>query len=459
MCFVRIDWLLYFSLQIDQQMNKILIRRMWAIVLCCIAFHIVSGQELDKGLLSDKLISGMSYRVPLAGNAFLEEHIGSGGWISKEGLIAWKDGGLVGVYFRVQRAGIVNLKLRARATATAGSTIEVSALNKKAILEVRNQDFREFDAVEIPVDTPGYVKVNIRGLHKNDSHFAEISDLIVSGSATADGILFCNDPDFYYWARRGPSCHLNYVYPEENKTTYFYNEVTVPMGADKIGSYFMANGFAEGYFGIQVNSQTERRILFSVWSPFQTDDPKSIPQDQQIKLLKKGKNVYTGEFGNEGAGGQSYLRYDWKAGTTYRFLLRGEPDGKGNTTYSAWFYTPESGQWMLIARFLRPHTDTYLKRFHSFLENFNPEYGFLGRTVEFRNQWVYDGTWKAVHAAKFSVDNTYRAKQRVDAIGGITKAGFFLQNGGFFNVSITPGTEFITPITDKAPNIDFKNLE
>lgn len=109
-----------------------------------------------------------------------------------------------------------------------------------------------------------------------------------------------------------------------------------------IGTYFMANGFAEGYFGIQVNSEKERRILFSVWSPFHTDDPKSIPDDQKILLLKKGEGVYTGEFGNEGSGGQSFLRYNWQAETTYKFLLKGEPDGKGNTVYSAWFFAPEN---------------------------------------------------------------------------------------------------------------------
>ena len=35
---------------------------------------------------------------------------------------------------------------------------------------------------------------------------------------------------------------------------WFYSELTVPEGNDVIGSYFMANGFSEGYFGIQVNS-------------------------------------------------------------------------------------------------------------------------------------------------------------------------------------------------------------
>ena len=78
---------------------------------------------------------------------------------------------------------------------------------------------------------------------------------------------------------------------------YFYNEMAVSKGSDLLGSYFMANGFAEGYFGIQVNSQTERIILLSLWSPLKTDDPTSIPEDQKIKLLKKGDDVISNDFG------------------------------------------------------------------------------------------------------------------------------------------------------------------
>jgi len=60
---------------------------------------------------------------------------------------------------------------------------------------------------------------------------------------------------------------------------YWYSELKVPKGQDTVGAYFMANGFNHGYFGMQVNSETERRIIFSVWSPFKTDNPKEIPED------------------------------------------------------------------------------------------------------------------------------------------------------------------------------------
>jgi hypothetical protein len=106
------------------------------------------------------------------------------------------------------------------------------------------------------------------------------------------------------------------------KTAYVKNnEITVPAGNDPVGSYFMGNGFGEGYFGIQVNSAIERKVLFSVWSPFETDDPREIPDDKKIILLKKGKEVHAGEFGSEGSGGQSYLKYNWKAFDTGIIVL------------------------------------------------------------------------------------------------------------------------------------------
>src|SRR5690606_16285439 len=169
---------------------------------------------------------------------------------------------------------------------------------------------------------------------------------------------------FFHWGRRGPSVHMNYRLPDNIDAEWFYNEVTVPEGEDVEGSYFMANGFGEGYFGIQVNSPSERRVLFSVWSPFATDDPKSIPEDQKIKLLKKGTDVYTGEFGNEGSGGQSILRYNWKAGMEQKFLLHVVPDDSTHTIYTAYFFDHDKNNWKLIASFRRPKLATYLKRPH-----------------------------------------------------------------------------------------------
>jgi hypothetical protein len=402
---------------------------------------------------------GQTFTVPLAGNAFITTgQTGNAEISGRNGLVKWSsDKEVASVYFRAQKAGQLTLKLKAKNDG-GKSKIAIDALGKKTIVNVESNELSETAPLSIDVKTPGYVQVNLKGVSKSGSNFANVTELLVSGEAASGGLLFSNDPEYYYWSRRGPSCHLNYTIPTEGNVSYYYNEVTVPQGEDKVGSYFMANGFGEGYFGIQVNSETELRILFSVWSPFHTDDPKSIPDEQKIHLLKKGKDVHAGEFGNEGSGGQSYRKYFWKAGVTYKFLLKGEPDGKGNTDYTAWFFNPEENAWNVIASFKRPQTNTYLKRFHSFLENFSPNQGYLGRKVEFGNQWVYDGQWKAVQEASFSVDNTYRANQRIDAIGGKTKNGYFLRNGGFFNEIVKPGSKFEFVNKNAAPKIDFEKL-
>ena len=247
----------------------------------------------------------------------------------------------------------------------------------------------------------------------------------------------------FYWGRRGPSVHMTYSIPENHTAEWFYNEITVPEGKDIVGSYFMSNGFGEGYFGIQVNSESERRVLFSVWSPFETDDPNAIPEEHKIKLVKKGKGVQTGEFGNEGSGGQSFMRYNWKAGNTYKFLTHIRPHQNGYSEYTAYFFAPELDQWQLIAQFLRPGTTTYYTRPHSFLENF----------------LTTEGKWIALTSGRFTVDETGRKAARMDYKGGVGNAGFFLENGGFLNDYTTPGSLFERTPTDKQPEINWTELE
>lgn len=282
----------------------------------------------------------------------------------------------------------------------------------------------------------GYNEIKLKGIDKEGSNFAKIKNLIISYDGELDlNFVRDNIDNRFYWGRRGPSVHLSYTLPENQNFKWFYNEVTVPVGQDPIGSYFMANGFGEGYYGIQVNSETERRILFSVWSPFKTDNPGEIPDEEKIKLLKKGEDVYAGEFGNEGSGGQSYLQYPWEAGKTYRFLNSVEPDGEGNTIYTAYFMDPEKQEWQLIASFLRPKTDTWYKRPHSFLENFIPEKGNIQRSALYTNQWARttDGQWIELTEARFTGDDIAKREYRLDYAGGEANGKFFLQNGGFFD--------------------------
>lgn len=395
-----------------------------------------------------------TYDIPLVGNAFEVGHKeGSSSTVTKvDALISPQTKNVTKTYFKVLGTGNVNIQLKGEAKNDAQLNV---GFNKKTKKYNWKSTDKTISVGTFAISKPGYVSVDLSGLKGE----IPITDLIVSGTAVDNGIIYSNDPQYYYWARRGPSCHLAYEIPSDKNVSYYYNEIVVPKDADIIGSYYMANGFGEGYFGIQANSETERRILFSVWSPFVTDDPKSIPDDEKIVLLKKGDNVKTGEFGNEGSGGQSYMKYNWKADTTYKFLLKGVPNGDNSTTYTAWFFMPETNNWQIIASFKRPKTNTYLKRFHSFLENFMPTQGYLTRKVNFNNQWVYDGEWKKVNGAKLTVDATYKANQRIDATGGTTSTGYFLKMGGFFNEIEQPGTAFKFDNKQTAPQIDFSKLQ
>lgn len=305
------------------------------------------------------------------------------------------------------------------------------------------------------VDT-GYLGISIKGLMKKGETFADIQSLEIN--AAPNKFQFVKDE--FYWGRRGHSVHLNYTLPPKQEIEWFYNELRIPNGKDEIGSYYMSNGFNKGYFVIQVNSSNERRILFSVWSPFTTDDPKKIPDSMKIVLLNKGKEVHNGEFGNEGSGGQSYLIFNWRADVTYKFLTHIKPNSDNSTTYTSYFYDTLTDNWLLIASFKRPQSKTWYTHAHSFLENFDPERGAVNRKGFYNNQWAYntEGVWTELTTARFTNDATARKKARMDFMGGIEGNQFVLTNCGFFSNYTPLNTVFERKPNGLKPNINFNKL-
>lgn len=405
-------------------------------------------------------VNGQELTVPLGGNSWITSGSDAGlEKITNQGWANWSDGETVfSTYIYLSRPGDLTVSADFDVT---NSRIEctIGGVSREVTTKGRG---RRTAVGTWRIGKAGYVRVDIRGLSRTGPVFANPANLFISGSAVDARTAFVksNDGNFFYWGRRGPSVHLNFDTSKiGGDVEYFYNEINVPAGNDVIGSYFMANGFAEGYFGIQVNSETERRVLFSVWSPFKTDDPKQVPPDKKIVLLKKGRDVVTRDFGNEGSGGQSFLRYNWRAGETYRFLLRGEPVRNGRTNYTAWFFA--DGAWRLIASFSRPATRTYLRSLHSFLENFIPETGNIVRGAFYQNQWVRltNGEWKPITNASFTYDNTARQNYRRDYSGGVADGRFFLRNCGFFSESTPYQSVFTVPAGRTAPRIDLSSLK
>ena len=179
--------------------------------------------------------------------------------------------------------------------------------------------------------------------------------------------------------RNAASVHLRFPTDSNVFVSGFYSEVTAV--TDPVPTYYMACGFARGYFGMQVNSPTERRIIFSVWdaaSGTSAKDRSTVAAENYTQLLAKGDGVVAEVFGNEGTGGHSHLVYPWVTGSTQRFFVTAKPDGSF-TIYSGYWFNPDTQAWQLIASFRAAKDGKGLRRLYSFSEDFGGSTGNLRR--------------------------------------------------------------------------------
>jgi len=417
-----------------------------------------ASRERNDGAPSSE--ASTTVTVPLGGNAYLTDGGGPDA-VTEDGITTWENGeSTFSVFVKLRTPATVTPRLRARVPEGRESTVRLSVGEYEDELTIGSSNYVTPAFSDTKIKDSGYVRFDLTGVDKTGDAFAEATDLVleVPPGASVHAVQ-SNEDNNFYWARRGPSVHLRYDMPDV-EAEWVHSAITVPEGMDPVGAYYMANGFDEGYFGMQVNSEEERRILFSVWSPYDTDDPSAIPDSQRVQLMAKGENVTAGKFGNEGSGGQSYLRYSWQAGRTYRFLTRARPDGEGNTIYTAYFQPPK-GEWRLIAKFRRPQTSTWYDGWYAFLENFSPSMGHAERKAYYHNQWVRDteGNWHAVERATFTGDATARSRSREDFAGGVEGDQFYLRHCGFFDDSVSLDQTFSYAASNpQPPSIDLDAL-
>lgn len=289
-------------------------------------------------------------------------------------------------------------------------------------------------------------------------HFIEVSGpvdaLVFTGPGTT-GMLY-NKSEY----RGAAATHLSYPMPKDSAAEWFYSEISVPAGAEPYNAYYMVDGFADGYFGIQVNGPKERHILFSIWSSYSTNDPKDIPADYAVTLVKKGADVTTNAFGNEGSGGQSYWNYMWKPETAYRLLVRAQAKG-GHTLFSAWFYAPERHAWKFLAMWDKAKSGgRQLSHLYSFVENFGDNGNDFFK-ARYGNQWMRTpaGTWIELTDARFTTTANPGKHQRYDWGGGVEGGWFYQFSGGFREVGdLKYGDTIHRPAGGKAPDVDLEAL-
>lgn len=405
------------------------------------------------------------FQLLLGGNSFiLNKAQSEEDNITPEGWEEWSNGEYVyGAYFKPAKDAEITLVMQMAEPTKAASVI------KAGIGEVSNTVNIEKGVMEVTLGTwnvsKGYVEVKVQGISKEGDVFAFPAAIKVEGLGDEDMASYAkvsDKPDFY-WIRRGPSVHCKYDISEAgDDVEWFYNEVTINPGDDPHGTYGMAIGFHGGYFGMQVCDEGLRKVLFSIWSPYNTDNPAEIPEDKMVRVLKKHPQVVTGEFGNEGSGGQSYINYNWESGKTYKFLCHIVPVADGKTQFTGYFFFPETGKWELLCSFLRPETTTYFKGPYSFLESFIDVNGNRFRRAHFSNQWAVTkgGRWFPVTKMKLTGDQTASRAQRQDYGGGIVDNHFYLNNCGFFSENSILGTDFVLDESVYTkPEIDLEALE
>ncbi|MEN6427933.1 MAG: DUF3472 domain-containing protein, partial [Phycisphaerales bacterium] len=386
-------------------------------------------------------------RIP-AFTAYLDPDLEGARVSQRSGVSRWTDPNLKVLWFgRIATAGkldcSVALRLPAEATSrlrltVAGQSAEATIVGGGANLVTAG--FGSFDIHE-----PGYQRFTLESLNPAGQPFGDLDALILDGPAAA-GAHFNLKP-----RRNAASVHLIYPVEKDVEVAAFYCEMTGL--EDPLWTYYMACGWHRGYFGMQVNSPTERRIIFSVWdSGNEAVDRDKVADEDRVKLVAKGEGVYSGDFGNEGTGGHSHLKYMWKTGEVQRFLVTAKPTDATHTIYSGYYFHPDKKQWFLISSWRAPKEGGYMRGLYSFSENFGGANGHLLRKALYGNQWIRtaDGRWIELTTATFSHDPTGKA-DRLDRFMGLENGRFFLAHGGF-GEGFTPYREkFTRPPTGKAP--------
>ncbi|HEX5221573.1 MAG TPA: DUF3472 domain-containing protein [Verrucomicrobiae bacterium] len=366
----------------------------------------------------------------------------------RSGITRWQNSGVKVEWFgQFKATGKLDAKVTLRLPVGESSKLRLTVAGHSheataagAGTNLVTVSFGEFD-----VKSSGYQRFTLESLNPAGKSAGDLAALILDGPATKDAHFNLKE------RRNAASVHLSYSAPRDTKVQALYCEVTAV--EDPIWTFYMACGWHRGYFGMQVNSPTERRIIFSVWdSGNEAVDRNKVAAPDRVTLVAKGEGVYSGDFGNEGTGGHSHLKFQWKTGEKQRFIVTAKPVDDTHTVYSGYYFRPDKSEWMLISSWKAPKDGGWLRGLHSFSENFGGANGHVQRKALFGNQWYQTdaGEWMEITTASFSHDSTGKA-DRLDRFMGVENGQFFLSHGGFVEGFTTFGEKFNRPATSQPP--------
>jgi len=393
-----------------------------------------------------KPAAGTGLRVP-AFCAYLDPNP-EGASVDNSGIHDWQDPALKVLWFGEMKTPgklTCSVELKLPEGATSRLRLRVGSGSNEVVAKGLGSHTVSVDFGSFDIAAAGYQRFPRDALNAKGQPFGQIEALVLTGPATSQA-------HFNLKARRNAaSVHLTYPLPKDVQVSAFYCEVT---GVDDpLWTYYMACGWHRGYFGMQVNSPSERRIIFSVWdSGNEANDRHKVKAVDCVQLVAKGEGVVADGFGGEGTGGHSHLVYPWKTGEKQRFVVTAKPVDATHTEYSGYFFHPEQRQWLLISSWRAPKDGGYLHDLYSFSENFGGSNGHLRRKALFGQQWFRnsDNQWIEIAEASFSHDETGKT-DRLDRFMGVEDGRFFLSHGGFAAGFTEYGKRFQRPPTGKVP--------
>ena len=146
--------------------------------------------------------------------------------------------------------------------------------------------------------------------------------------------------------------HLWWNLEKQDKAVCLYGEITVLATHPAVyycGANWHPGEAAGGYCGIQDNSPTERRTIFSIWDTSPTLHPQTTKADPQTVFNR---------FGGEGEGAHSHMPWDWKVGDTFQFFVRKQPGAAAGTTDAAYYiFDRKAKKWRHSATITCPNGD------------------------------------------------------------------------------------------------------
>ena len=416
---------------------------LFAVTALAAAPFVSQGEDTPTSL---RVPAFTAYSEPDVEDVDVSPEQGLTGWTNAKDRIVW--------YGNIETTGTLNvtvsLRMPAKAVSRLRLTMTAQSSGKRIIVGgIRaveggtNGRLITVDFGQVNISSSGYYRFTLEGVSKNQASFGDVDALLLSGQATQNAHF-----NLRLEQRGAPSVHLSYPIPKDAQVQWFYNEVTAK--TDPLWTYYMACGWHRGYFGMQVNSPTERRIIFSVWdSGKEAADRSKVADDNRVKLLAKGAGVVAESFGNEGTGGHSHLVYNWKTGGTYRFLVAAQPDGTA-TIYTGWFFFPGNakvGDNRPVPRSQRrqlPARPLLLRRGLQQCERAAETSGRVRAAMDQNRRWNLDGANTATftHTGKDS---------RTDYDAGAYGDRFYLTGGGFTDGKVKYRDSVQRPLSGKPP--------